>query len=146
LIIAILIISVNLICRFIGGSKARLYEYTDGVVIKAKEHKTYPFGGYGRPAYDYEIKVEYVPEGENRAYVFWDYSYAYENIDVGETLRIYYMKDDPDEAYAARKDWLTSRYLPAENRYNIPLAISTVLIIIGIYFFIDNHKSRKKKR
>ncbi|MCR5702577.1 MAG: hypothetical protein K6G76_10610 [Lachnospiraceae bacterium] len=31
LIIAILIISVNLICRFIGGSKERLYEYTDGL-------------------------------------------------------------------------------------------------------------------
>jgi hypothetical protein len=110
----------------------------------AEEHKSYPFGGYGRPGYDYEIKVEYVPEGENSAYTFWDYAHAYENIYVGDTLRIYYMADDPEEAYAARQDWLTKKYLPADNHYNIPLIISGVLIIIGVFFFIDDDKKKKR--
>ena len=140
LIIAMVIISINMFCRFAGALKAKPYEYTDGVVIKREEHKTYPFGGYGRPDYNYEIKVEYVPEGEDRTYIFWDYSHAYEFINKGDTLRIYYMEDDPDESYAARRDWLTRMYLPAENSYNIPLVISAVLIIIGIFFFIDDSK------
>lgn len=136
LIIAIILSSINMYCRFKDASKAEAYEYTDGAVIKADEHKSYPFGGYGRPSYEYEIKVEYLPKGEDRSYVFWDYSNGYENIYIGDTLRIYYKEDDPEEAYAAKKDWLTKKYLPAENRYNIPLVISLVLIIIGIFFFI----------
>ena len=66
-------------CRFAGATMLKHYEYTDGVVIKKEEYKSYPFGANGRPYYNYEIKVEYVPEGESRTYTFWDYSYAYEN-------------------------------------------------------------------
>lgn len=55
------------------------------------------------------------------------------------------MEDDPDESYAARRDWLTKMYLPAENSYNIPLVISVGLIIIGILFLIEGSKKVKKK-
>lgn len=144
--VAILIISINMCCRFAGAIKSRHYEYTDGIVIKKEEYKLYPFGANGRPNYNYEIKVEYVPEGESRTYTFWDYSHAYEFIDKGDTLRIYYMEDDPEESYAAQRDWLTRMYLPAENSYNIPLVIAAVLIIIGIYFFIDDNKTKVKKK
>lgn len=146
LIIAAIIISINLYCRFSDDSKAKDYEYTDGSVIKKEEYKTYPFGGYGRPNYDYEIKVEYLPKGEDHTYIFWDYAHAYENIELGDILRIYYKEDDPEEAYAARKDWLTKKYLPAENHYNIPLVISLVLIVIGIYFFLDDSKKSENKK
>ena len=67
-------------------------------------------------------------------------SHAYEFIKEGDVVRIYFMENNPDEAYAARKDWLTRKYLPAENSYNIPLIISAVLIIIGIYFFCRRFK------
>ena len=139
-ILAMHIIVINIICRIADSSKTGHYECTDGVVIKAEEYKTYPFGGHGRANYNYEIKVEYVPKDEDRTHIFWDYSDAYENINIGDTIRIYYNKDDPDEAYAARKDWLTGRYLPAEKRYNIPLIISAVLFIIGIFFLINDKK------
>ena len=137
-VIAAIIISVNMLCRFAGINKAKQYEYTDGVVTRTEEKKSYPFGGYGRPSYDYTIWVEYQPEDEDYAFTLIDSSYTYEYIDKGDALRVYYRKDNPDEAYAAKKDWLTRKYLPVENNYNIAVIIAEVLIIIGLFFFIGD--------
>ena len=142
--IAAIIISVNMLCRFAGINKAKQYEYTDGVVTKTEEKKSYPFGGYGRPSYDYTIWVEYQSESDNYAFTLIDSSYTYEHIDKGDTLRVYYRKDNPDEAYAAKKDWLTRKYLPAENNYNIAIIIAEVLIVIGLFTFIGNIRKAGK--
>ena len=98
IVIAVLIICINMVCRFVGSRRS--------MVI--------------------------------------DYSHAYEYIRKGDVLRVYYEEDDPDEAYPARKDWLTGKYLPAENDYNIPLIISVPLIAIGIYFFIDDENKKER--
>ena len=144
LIIAVIIIAVSVTLRYRACDKASGYEYTDGTITETKEIKTYPFGGYGRPNYDYRIHVEFTPEGQERPITFIDYSHEYEFLYAGDTVRIYYMADDPHEAFVARKDWLTKSYIPQESNYDIPLVIAGVIIIIGVFFFIDDSKLRRK--
>ena len=144
IVAAVLIICINMLCRVSGSRKGIGYEYVDGVVTKWVEKKSYPFG-VKRPSYDYTIWVEYDPVGASHTYTMIDYSHAYEYVRKGDILRVYYRADDPDEAFTAKKDWLTKEYLPAENDYNIPLIISVPLILIGIYFFIDDEKQKKKR-
>ena len=141
--IAILLVSINICCRFAGAKKGKKYEYTDGVVTKVDETKTYQRGSK-QAYYDYTIWVDYIPVNDDKTYTFLDSSHAYENIGQGDVLRVYYQEDDPEEAYVARKDWLTKMYLPAEKHYNIPLFISVALIFIGILFFIDDEKLKSK--
>ena len=141
IVIAVLIICINMACRYAGSRRSRGYEYVEGVVTRWEEKKSYPHG-VTRPHYDYAIWVEYEPDGARHTYTLIDYSHAYEYVRKGVALRVYYEEDDPDEAYPARKDWLTGKYLPAENDYNIPLIISVPLTVIGIYFFIDDKKRK----
>ena len=144
-IIAAIIITVNMCCRIAGIRRAAGYEYVDGSVTKTEEKKSYPFGGYGRPSYDYTLWVEYQPEGEKKPYTLIDSSYTYEYIDKGDRLRVYYLKIDPDEAYLAKKDWLTRQYLPAENNYNIAIIIAEVIILIGLFFVVGDMWKRARK-
>jgi len=144
IVLAFLIICINMGCRYAGSLRSRGYEYTEGTVRYRDEKKSYPHGGT-RPHYEYTISVEYTPDGAGHSYTLYDSSHAYEFVRTGDVLRVYYLEVDPYEAYPARFDRLTGKYLPAENSYNIPLIISVPLIMIGIYIFIDDHRMKKKE-
>ena len=58
IVIAVLIICINMVCRFVGSRRSMDYEYVDGVVTRWEEKKSYPHG-VTRPHYDYMIWIEY---------------------------------------------------------------------------------------
>lgn len=137
------ILGVNLYFRFTDRHKGDGYEYVDGVITK-KENR-YSYIGRSKSSKTW-ITVEYTPKGSTAKRVFSGTDFSYDYLFRGETVRVYYKGGDPREnVFIAKYDWLVKDYLPAYKSYNIPLIVSCVLLIISIYFFVDDTKPKKKK-
>lgn len=142
LLIVLLIVGINMYSRYRDIQRSKDYKYTVSMETKVTERST-KVGR--RRSYEYSVWVKYSVDGDDMTYVFWDTDFSYEFLYDGQPLRVYYKEDDPENAYIAKKDWLTKKYLRADKSYNIPLVISGILLIIAIYFFIDDTKPKKKK-
>ena len=143
LLIVAVIIGLNLYFRFTDVHRGDGYEHVPGVITKREEQYT-KIGR--RTSSKTWITVRYKPKGtdRDREYSGTDFSYGF--LYQGTVVRVYYKDngDDPRNVFIARYDWLVRDYLPADKSYNIPLIVAGVLLIIGIYYFTDNRKPKKK--
>ncbi|MBP5655630.1 MAG: DUF3592 domain-containing protein [Clostridiales bacterium] len=148
LIVVVIIIVINLICRFVGIKQASDYVYTEGTVISTSEDKI-PNPGVRRKRgrgnrYLYSVTIAYTPPKEGYEMVYHGMAESYRYLREGQTLRVYYKEDSPYTSYPAKLDWLTGQYLPADQSYNLPLVIAGVILVIGVALTADNRKSLKK--
>ncbi|MBO4450556.1 MAG: hypothetical protein J5777_08210 [Clostridiales bacterium] len=145
LLVVAIILGVNLYFRFTDVHKGDGYEYVDGVIVKREEK--YSYIGRNRTS-DTWITVRYTPKetGKQREYLGTDFSYGF--LYTGTVLRVYYKMDGlhPRDVFLAKYDWLVRDYLPADKSYNIPLFIAGALLMIGIYYFIDDNKAKNKDK
>ena len=143
IVIVLIIAGTNLYFRFTDARKGDGFEYVEGVIVKREEK--YSYIGRRRIS-DTWITVRYMPKEEERKreYIGTDFSYGF--LYTGTRLRVYYKYDgsNPKDVYLARYDWLVKDYLPADKSYNIPLIVAGILLIIGIYYFVDIKKPQKR--
>ena len=144
ILIALLIVGINMICRYADSHKYDDYEYTKGTVINRVVSKIPRTGTRGnRYDYIYAIEVEYYAGDEDERYVFHNSDDDYEFMRIGNKVRVYYDEDDPDDCCVMKKDLLTGLYLPAETNYYTALYVAIFPVIIGIYLFADYQKAKK---
>ena len=145
ILIALLLVGLNVFFRFKDSHKYDDYVYTTGTVVDYIVSKTPRVGRRGSTySSDYSIKVEYYVGDYEKPLTISDSDSAYEFINYGDTVRVYYDEENPGTAFLAKYDTLTGLYLPAEKNYYIPLYIAIFPTIIGIYLIIDFQKARKK--
>ena len=141
LLIAALVFGIGFYFRYKDIRKGDSYEYVKGTVIKSYTTST-TIGR--RTNSDHHIVVRYRPKGSDKDYTAsvddtWNF--------FGGELRVYYKKDIPEDGYVARKDLLTGQYIPDGKNYDVPVAITGILLLCALYLFIDSvrAKSRAKK-
>lgn len=141
ILLAVIIVGINVICRFADSGKLNSLEYTRGVVTGAQDQREW-IGRRSRIRNS--LSVEYTPEDSGRSYSWYDPDGSYEFFRKGDVLRVYYDEDDPEEAYPAKKDWLTGVYLRVDKSYNTALYIAIWPMLIGIFLFIDYQRAKKR--
>jgi len=132
--IAGIIFCINMLCRVIDAGKSMEYVQVSGTVTKTQ---TTDELHAGKKSYTYHVWVTYPIKGMDwPQYISEDYSFHL--FSTGDSVPVLYRKDDFFEAYIAKKDWITKAYLPAGKSYNIPLAISIVLMVVGFLFYANS--------
>lgn len=140
IIICFAIVGINIFCRYNDNRKLRELEFTTGLVTSRGENIDYI--GRKRLIED-SINVEYTPEGSWITHHFYDPDGPYDFIYKGDTLRVFYEKDDPDKAYIAKTDWITGEYVRADINYETAFIIAIFPLFTGLFFFAEELTVRK---
>lgn len=134
------ILCINVFCRFVDAQKSMEYVHVMGTVTSVTKEEGRLAG---KNTYSYRVWVEY-PVGEEKQKSLYktysDFDYA-----LYEEVPILYRMDDVDDAYVAKKDWLTGAYLPVGKLYDIPWIIAAYFCITGILFYTNAPLIRKCK-
>jgi len=132
--IAGIILCVNVLCRVADAARSMEYVQVSGTVTKTQ---TTDELHAGKRSYTYHVWATYPIQGMDWSqYISEDYSF--DMFSTGDNVSVLYRKDDFFEAYIAKKDWMTGAYLPVSKSYNIPLAISIVLMVVGSLFYTNS--------
>ncbi len=143
IIIALIIIGISMFFRISDGLKSKDYAHVDGNVSFIDTYKT----RVGRKVSSNRvISVRYTPEGSDLEYVVDGPDGSIKSAKIGDTFRVYYKENNPNNAYIAEKDWLTRRYIHKGKNYSIPLVIGAVVFFIGYAFLSDGIKANKMKK
>lgn len=139
IIVFLIIVGANIICRYNDNRKLGKLEYAKGTVTSSGAREEW-IGNKRR--YVNSITVEYSAKGSDKTYSFRDSDGPYEFIRKGEKIGVYYEKRDPDKAFIAKTDWLTKMDVRADINYEAALIVSVFPLGIGIFFFISEAKVR----
>ena len=139
LIIAAALIGLSLFLRYKDVAKNDGYLYVDAKLIEFNQQKTWRWGKY---RYNDYIKVAYKPEGSDKYYEKGKND-VQPSI-VNKPYRVFYMADDPKDAYITRCDWLTGQYLPVEKNYDLPITLSVFAAGAGLYLFFDEQRAKRR--
>ena len=143
IIIFLAIVGINILCRLSDNRKLGSLEYTRGIVTSRQAYEE-KIGSRSRSKES--IIVEYIPEGSDSKCYFRDSDGPYEFIHTGDILGVYYEKRHPEEAYIAKKDWLTGKDVRADVNYEAALIVSVFPLGIGVFFFAEELTVRKNIR
>ena len=145
---AVIIAVINILMRFDMAEKIEDYTIVKGKVTEVntrREKSVSRRSSYNTVFYTHiEFKYDDV-HGREHSREFIEMSRNDNIYDVGDTARVAY-DDDPNDAFAIKKDRLCGGYLPVSKNYNAPLIVAAVLIAIGLYFFFDDSISHSKLR
>jgi len=140
LLLAAIVFGIGFYFRYKDIRKADDYEYVKGTVTKTYTTST----KIGRKTNrDRHVVLKFKPKGQDKEYnASVDDSWRF----FGD-YRVYYKKNDYNDKYVAIQDWLTREYIPDGKNYDVPVAISGILVLSALYLFIDaiRAKSRAKK-
>lgn len=143
LIVFLAIIGINILCRYGDNRKLEKLEYTKGIVTS---RSTYDEWIGRRRLIEDSITVEYTPKGSDDKLYFRDPDGPYDFIYEGDTLRVYYEKNDPEDAFIAKKDWIIHEYVRADKFYEAAFIVSIFPLGIAIFFFIKELAVRRNIR
>lgn len=143
-LIAAILFGISLFIRYKDLSKNEGYSYVDAILIDHNQQKTYRhWRKYGpNTTTRTYIKVAYTPEGSDKHYEIGEND-VQPNI-VNKPYRVFYKADDPKDAYITRCDWLTGQYFPVEKNYDLPISLAGLVIIIALYFIIDEQRAKRR--
>lgn len=137
------IIGINIFCRYNDHRKLEEMEFTEGIVTSSGSKREW-IGSSSRIVDS--ITVEYVPDGSDRKYQFYDSDGPYGSIHKGEVLGVYYDERHPDKASIAKIDWITGKYVRADIDYEAALIVSIFPFGIALFFFAEEIKVRSNIR
>lgn len=141
IIIFLVIVGINIFCRYNDNRKLKKMEYTEGVVTSRQDYEKW----YGRRRHISDsIIVEYTPEGSDKKYSFRDSDGPYEFIYKGDVIGVYYDKRNPEKVFIAKTDWLTGKDVRADKNYEALLIVAVFPLIIAAFFFVEELIVRKK--
>ena len=139
IIVFLIIVGINIFCRYSDSRKLEAMEYARGVVTSRQEYNS----SVGRKTRtEHSITVEYTPDGSDKKYSFRDSDGPYEFIHKGDILGVYYEKGHPDKGIISKTDWLTGWNVRAEINYEAALIVAIFPLGIGVFFFIEEMKVR----
>ena len=141
--IFLVIVGIDIFCRYYDNRKLENMEYTQGVVTSREKYEKW-IGSKRR--IKESIIVEYSMEGSNSKFYFHDSDGPYEFFDVGDIVDVYYVEDNPEKVYSAKVDWLTGRNVRGDRNYEIALILSVYPLFIGVFFFVEELTVRKNIR
>ena len=141
LLIAVLIVGINIGFRYHRNSKLEEYPHVQGVVVGDQVYSEH-IGSKTR--HRNSLSVEYYPKGSNMSLTWYDDDGPYEFIHKGDKLRVYYDPDDPSDAYAAKKDWVTGVYVRADVFYDAAFILAFWPLSIGIFLLADFSRAKKR--
>lgn len=135
------IICINVFCRFVDAQKSMEYVQVMGTVTSVTKIYT---ASPRNDQYDYMTNVKYLIEGEQESNYI---SECYSSYKFGqyEKVPVLYRKDNVEDAYVAKKDWVTGAYLPVDKLYDIPWIIAAYLCVTGFLFYTNSPLVRNGK-
>ena len=142
-IIFLVIVGINILCRYNDNRELGKLEFAQGTVTS---RQTYEEHSGGKTHTKISIMVEYTPEGSDTTLCFRDSDGPYEFIRRGDTLGVYYEKDNPEEAFISKTDWLTGVHVRADINYEAALLVSIFPLSIGLFFFAEEITVRRNIR
>ncbi len=132
MILGIVILSINLLCRFTDAAKSKNHIQVTGTVSMIQETSELVRAGKRTVnSYTYTVWIRFQPEGWLAEDIVVE-EHLYDIFSEGDTVTVLYPADAIYKAYSARKDWMTGAYLPTSNNYDIPMVIAIVLFVLGI--------------
>lgn len=136
--IALVILCINIICRFEDAEKSKEHIRVTGTVSKIQESTEWARAGNRTVnSSTYTVWVHFQPKGWLSEDIITE-DFSEDMFSVGDTVSVLYPEDTLYKAYVAKKDWMTGAYLPISKWYNIPLIISIILFVTGSLFCMNS--------
>ncbi|MBO5241776.1 MAG: hypothetical protein J6B19_03805 [Lachnospiraceae bacterium] len=136
MIVAIVILSINLLCRFADAEKSKEHIRVTGTVSNIQETTEWiRAGNRSVQSSNYSVWVRFHPQDSRLLEEVIVENHIYDLFSLGDTVVVLYPKSAVYKAYTAKKDWLTGDYLPMSKDYNMPLIIAFILLIAGFLFY-----------
>ena len=132
MILGIVILSINLLCRFTDAAKSKKHIQVTGTVSMIQEtSELVRAGNRTVNSYTYTVWIRFQPEGWLSEDIVVE-DHLFDIFSEGDTVTVLYPADAIYKAYSAREDWMTGAYLPVSKNYDIPMIIAAVLFALGI--------------
>ena len=136
MIVAIVILSINLLCRFADAEKSKEHIRVTGTVSKIQESSEWVRTGKRMvQSSEYMVWINFHPAEERLLEQGIVENHVYDFFSKGDTVDVLYPQGAVYKAYTAKKDWLTGAYLPMSKDYNMPLIIAVILFVAGFLFY-----------
>ena len=136
MIVAIVILSINLLCRFADADRSKEYIRVTGTVSKIQESSEWVRAGKRMVrSSEYTVWINFQPDEDWLLEQGIVENHMYDIFSEGDTVDVLYPKGAVYKAYTAKKDWLTGAYLPMSKDYNMPLIIAVILFVTGFLFY-----------
>lgn len=139
-VISIVALYFGTFYRFVIKEKYKEYQICKATVISLEEYEYEDSDD--NTYYHYSAELEYQIDGVSYTQVTDDIFSKDDVPDKGEAIKICYQKENPNEYYVAKYDWMTHSYLPMENRgddilFTAIIFISMILIVVPMALDTD---------
>lgn len=132
IVVALFNHTISTLMRVYDAIESKRYSLTEGEVssVTSYTESTHTRGGTSYVT-RYNIWVEYEVEDSSITGSV-SINGASWSKKKGTVVPVMYRDDNPYIAYAAKKDWLTGKYLPIENSYNFIMIFTIILFVVGV--------------
>lgn len=132
MILGMVILGINLLCRFTDAAKSKKHIQVTGTVSMIQETSELVRAGKRTVnSSTYTVWIDFRPEGWLSEDIIVE-NHSFDVFSEGDTVTVLYPADAIYKAYSARKDWMTGAYLPTGNNYDMPMIIAVVFFAFGI--------------
>ena len=136
MIVAIVILSIHLLCRFADAEKSKEHIRVTGKVSKIQESSEWVRTGKRMvQSSEYTVWINFQPDEDLLLEQGFVENHVCDIFSKGDTVDVLYPKGAVYKAYTAKKDWLTGAYLPMSKDYNMPLVIAVISFVAGFLFW-----------